>query len=55
MDLLDDPSTTEMLDAVCWSARDVLVLIGHVRGVRPRDGLRVLEDSVLDLVGRAGL
>lgn len=55
MDLLDNPDETDLLDTVCYSARDVLVLIGHVRGIRPRDGLRVLEDSLLDMVGRAGL
>lgn len=55
MDLLDDPSTTDLLDAACWSARDLLELIGHVRAAKPRDGLRMLEDAVLDMVGRAGL
>ena len=33
----------ELLDAVCWSARDVLELICHVRAAKPRDGLRMLE------------
>ena len=55
MDLLDDPSTTDLLDAACWSARDLLELIGHVRAAKPRDGLRMLEDAVMDMVGRAGL
>ena len=40
----------ELLDAVCWSARDVLELIGHVRAAKPRDGLRMLEDALLDMV-----
>ena len=43
----------ELLDAVCWSARDVLELIGHVRAAKPRDGLRMLEDALLDMVERA--
>ena len=55
MDLLDDPSTTDLLDAACWSARDLLELTGHVRAAKPRDGLRMLDDAVLDMVGRAGL
>ena len=55
MDLLDDPSMTDPLDAVCWSARDLLELTGHVRAAKPRDGLRMLDDAVLDMVGRAGL
>ena len=42
----------ELLDAVCWSARDVLELIGHVRAAKPRDGLRMLEDALLDMVER---
>ena len=41
-----------LLDEPCWSARDVLELIGHVRGIKPRDGLRVLEDCIFDLVER---
>ena len=52
MDLLDDPSTTDLLDAACWSARDLLELIGHVRAAKPRDGLRMLEDCVFDLTER---
>ena len=42
----------ELLDAVCWSARDVLELIGHVRAAKPRDGLRMLENALLDMVER---
>ena len=43
----------ELLDAACWSARDVLELIGNVRAAKPRDGLRMLEDALLDMVERA--
>lgn len=48
-------SHDELLDAVCWSARDVLELIGHVRAAKPRDGLRMLEDCIFDLARRAEL
>ena len=39
-DLLDEPITV----------RDVPTLAGLVRDTRPRDGLRALEDALLDLV-----
>lgn len=52
MTMIDQP---DPLDAVCWSARDLLELIGHVRAAKPRDGLRMLDDAVMDMVGRAGL
>ena len=55
MTMIDQPDTTDPLDAVCWSARDLLELIGHARAAKPRDGLRMLDDAVLDMVGRAGL
>lgn len=45
----------DLLDVPCYSARDVLELIHLVRELKPRDGLRVLEDAVLDMVERAGL
>ena len=48
----DQPTRDELLDAPCWSAREVLELIGLVWSTRPRDGLRVLEDSALDMVNR---
>jgi hypothetical protein len=44
---------TEALDEECYSTRDFLHLIAFVRDTRPRDGLRALEDALLDLVGRA--
>ena len=50
--MIDRLPRDELLDSVCWSARDVLELIGHVRGIKPRDGLRVLEDCIFDLVER---
>ena len=53
MTMIDRPTRDELLDAVCWSARDVLDLIGHVRAAKPRDGLRMLEDALLDMVERA--
>lgn len=45
-------TTTDMLDTP-MTARDFLHLIGHVRDTKPRDGLRALEDAVLDVVARA--
>jgi hypothetical protein len=39
------------LDLACHSARDFLALIHAVRETKPRDGLRALEDALLDLVG----
>lgn len=45
-------ATDELLDVPCWSAREVLELIGHVRAAKPRDGLRMLEDAVMDMVER---
>jgi hypothetical protein len=44
---------TEALDMECYSTRDFLHLIAFVRDTKPRDGLRALEDALLDLVGRA--
>lgn len=46
-------SETEALDMECYSTRDFLHLIAFVRDARPRDGLRALEDALLDMVGRA--
>jgi hypothetical protein len=46
-------TTADALDYE-FSVRDLLVLIGHVRGTKPRDGLRSLEDALLDLCERAG-
>lgn len=43
---------TDALDLDCHSVRDMLELIGTVRDTHPRDGLRALEDALLDLVGR---
>lgn len=43
---------TDALDLEAHSVRDMLVLIGLVRETHPRDGLRALEDALLDLVGR---
>lgn len=40
------------LDLECYSVRDLLSLIGAVRDTKPRDGLRALEDALLDLMGR---
>lgn len=42
--LLDEPVTI----------RDMLALIHLVRDTKPRDGLRALEDAMLDLAARAG-
>lgn len=44
---------TEALDLDVHSVRDMLELIGHVRDTKPRDGLRALEDALLDLIGMA--
>lgn len=49
---MTDLDLTDALDYE-FSVRELLVLIGHVRGTKPRDGLRALEDSLLDLVERA--
>lgn len=38
------------LDLPCWSARDLLTLTTAVRGTKPRDPLRAIEDMLLDLV-----
>ena len=43
----------DALDIDCHSVRDILELISTVRETKPRDGLRALEDALLDLVGRA--
>lgn len=40
------------LDLVCWSARDLLRLTSALRGTHPRDGLRALEDVLLDQCNR---
>ena len=45
-------TTTDMLDTP-MTARDFLHLIHHVRDTKPRDGLRALEDAVLDVVAKA--
>lgn len=45
-------TTTDMLDTP-MTARDFLHLIGHIRDTKPRDGLRALEDAVLDVVAKA--
>lgn len=48
------PTTiTDDLDAPCFSARDILELCTLIRDLKPRDGLRTLEDSILDLTNRA--
>ena len=39
--LLDEPITV----------REAITIAGLVRDTRPRDGLRALEDALLDLVG----
>ena len=39
------------LDATV-TLRDVLRIVTLVRETRPRDGLRAVEDAVLDLAGR---
>lgn len=44
----------DILDTPSLSARDVLLLVRLVRETGPRDGLRALEDRVLDMVARAG-
>ena len=41
-----------MLDTP-MTARDFLHLITLVRDTKPRDGLRALEDAVLDVVAKA--
>lgn len=43
----------DVLDLECLSARDLLALIAGVRETKPRDGLRALEDAVLDMVAQA--
>lgn len=43
----------EALDLDVHSVRDMLILVGLVRDTNPRDGLRALEDALLDLVGQA--
>lgn len=45
-------TTTDILDTP-MTARDFLHLIGDVRDTQPRDGLRALEDAVLDVVSKA--
>jgi len=47
-------AATDMLDVKVWSAREVLELIGHARTAKTRDGLRTLEDWVLETVTRLG-
>ena len=42
--------TEDELDLTCWSARDLLTLVGAIRDTRPRDGLRALEDALIDRV-----
>lgn len=42
-----------MLDVPCFSARDLLALVGHVRDTKPRHPLRAIEDALLDLVDKA--
>lgn len=43
--------TTEALDEPL-TVRDMLQLVGLVRDTKPRDGLRAVEDALLDLVGK---
>ena len=43
----------DLLDLRCLSTRDVLELVAAVRETKPRDGLRALEDALLDVSVRA--
>lgn len=45
-------SPLDPLDLECHSLRDFLALIHAVRETKPRDGLRAVEDAVLDLVAK---
>lgn len=43
----------DLLDIPCMTPRDVLELVALVRDTKPRDGLRAMEDALLELIEKA--